>query len=490
MAKVEPGQDFTLASTWTIGARIRSGGFGAVHEVYRDGDAGYVAKFVLADPGADRELLFSELPPSPFVVPVVDKGPWDDFLVLVMPRAEKSLQDELHSVGGRLAVADAMRVLLDVASGLAAIDGAVVHRDLKPSNVLYLDERWQIADFGIARYADASTATDTRKFSMTAPYASPEQWQGQRAVAATDIYALGVMAHQLLAGALPFPGPATHDFRDQHLHASPPTLVGVPTSVQSLVAECLIKAPGARPTAGNVVARLTRLKAHEPRYPSLEAANHRAVEDAAQQALRRTAEAIESERVASLRAAATRSLTVISGVLVRTIEEAAPAAHIKNDAGTPWFEASVTDARLLLGGLSEVNAVEGIPFTVLLDARIRLEIPRQDDWDGREHSLWFCDAQKKESFRWFEVAFARSAFSRWRTRISPFGMTPNQDVVLALGPVMHTLTVAWPFMPIDQGDESEFVERWLGWFGEASVGNLTRPSRSPERPVRGTWRRT
>ena len=116
-----------------------------------------------------------------------------------MPKAEKSLRDHLEGEGGRLSVEDARKVLTDVAAGLVAIEGRVVHRDIKPENILLLDESWCLTDFGIARYADAATAPDTRKYSMTARYAAPEQWRGERAVGATDVYATGVVAYELLA---------------------------------------------------------------------------------------------------------------------------------------------------------------------------------------------------------------------------------------------------------------------------------------------------
>jgi serine/threonine protein kinase len=149
-------------------------------------------------------------------------------------------------------------VLVDIADALVALDGRVVHRDLKPENVLELDGRWCLADFGIARYAEATTATETRKGAMSLPYAAPERFRGERAGAAADVYSVGVMGYELLSGELPFRGSSPEEFQDAHLHHDPPDLEAVPALLAALVTECLYKSPGARPTPANLRARLER----------------------------------------------------------------------------------------------------------------------------------------------------------------------------------------------------------------------------------------
>lgn len=125
--------------------------------------------------------------------------------MLVMPRADLSLR-ELLNRSGALELGDGLDVLKDVLDALSDLDGRVVHRDLKPENVLRLDGRWCLADFGVARYAEASTAPDTQKFAMSPPYAAPERWRNEHATIAADIYALGIMAYELVSGQLPFEG--------------------------------------------------------------------------------------------------------------------------------------------------------------------------------------------------------------------------------------------------------------------------------------------
>lgn len=200
------GRQLQLGKRWTLGEQLNEGGFGRVFAAFCD-DIQAVAKLVPKAPGADRELLFVDLGNARNVVPVIDHGETDAAWVLVMPRAERSVREHLIEAAGALEMVDALAVLSDVAAALADLEGRVVHRDLKPENILLLEGHWRLADFGISRYAEATTAPDTRKFSMTPPYAAPEQWRWERATSATDVYALGVLAYELLTGSRPFLGP-------------------------------------------------------------------------------------------------------------------------------------------------------------------------------------------------------------------------------------------------------------------------------------------
>jgi serine/threonine-protein kinase len=125
--------------------------------------------------------------------------------------------------------------------------------------VLLLNGLWCLADFGISRYAEASTAPDTQKHALSAPYAAPERWRGERATSATDIYSLGIIAFELLTRSRPFQGPDPSHFRDQHLHADPSPLTAGPPALRAMVGECLFKAPGARHRTANILARLKEI---------------------------------------------------------------------------------------------------------------------------------------------------------------------------------------------------------------------------------------
>ena len=239
-----------------MGAEIGAGGFARVHEAVSPMGRPGVLKLIPKSPGAQRELLMEELANAPNVLPILATGETDSHWVLAMPRAEMSLRDFVEGRGG-LRPDEAIPILRDIVQALAGLDGRVVHRDLKPENVLWWREAWHVADFGIARYAEHTTALDTRKFSMTPAYAAPEQWRLERATEATDIYALGIIAYELLSGYRPFPGPGKDDLRDQHLEWTPPALDDVPPELAGLVAGCLMKPPEARPGPTRLLAHLT-----------------------------------------------------------------------------------------------------------------------------------------------------------------------------------------------------------------------------------------
>src|SRR3990172_502155 len=145
-----------LKRTWQVGEPLAIGGFGRVLEAEADDGSAAVVKLVPKAPGASRELLFEELSGLPNIVPILDSGEWNDYYVLVMPLAEKSLRRHIEETGGRLVVSEAVAVLVDVAESLASLKAGVVHRDLKPENILLYEGHWCLADFGIARYAEAT----------------------------------------------------------------------------------------------------------------------------------------------------------------------------------------------------------------------------------------------------------------------------------------------------------------------------------------------
>lgn len=163
-----------LKREWQLGNQLASGGFGRIFEAKSDDGSAAVVKLVPKAPGASRELLFEELSGVPNIIPIFDRGEWEDYYVLVMPRAEKSLRQYLEEAGGKLETDKVVAVLIDVAQALTTLSIGIVHRDLKPENVLLYEGHWCLADFGIARYAEATTAPDTHKFAMTPPYAAPE----------------------------------------------------------------------------------------------------------------------------------------------------------------------------------------------------------------------------------------------------------------------------------------------------------------------------
>jgi|JI10StandDraft_1071094.scaffolds.fasta_scaffold21398_3 serine/threonine protein kinase len=170
---------------------------------------------------------------------------------VTMELADESLGQALRR-GAHAAVAG-LAVLRDVAATLAhlhALAPAIVHGDLKPDNVLLFGGAARLGDIGaVAR--------------MTPVYAAPERWERPGAAVAppADVYAFGVMAHELLAGARPFDGPLAALER-LHREAAPPALAAtVPAALAALVARCLAKAAADRPSAAALPDQLTAIEA-------------------------------------------------------------------------------------------------------------------------------------------------------------------------------------------------------------------------------------
>src|SRR5690606_28270245 len=137
----------------------------------------------------------------------------------------------------------------------AALESAhasgVIHRDIKPSNLLVTETGViKITDFGIARALEATPLTQTGLVLGTAQYVSPEQASGERLTPATDLYSLGVVAYECLAGRLPFTGDNQVAIAMQHLNDPPPPLPGdIPEPVRALVMSALAKDPADRPAS-------------------------------------------------------------------------------------------------------------------------------------------------------------------------------------------------------------------------------------------------
>ena len=493
MNEVHINQLITLdESEWWIEEQLHRGGFGRVYLAKSKDGVHVVAKLVPKSPGADRELLFDDLNGLTNVIPILDRGEWGDQWVLIMPKAEYSLCDYIEEKGGRFEVEEAVDVLQNVVKALVEIEGRVVHRDIKPSNILLLNDTWSLADFGISRYAEATTAEDTRKFAMTLPYAAPEQWRSERATSAADVYAMGVVAYELLAGKRPFRGSQPADYRHQHLNVDPEPIMGIPENLGSLIVECLYKVAETRPTPKNILQRLQNVATPvSDAARRLQQANAVIVKQKAEKSRQISIAKTEEARRIELSQVAERSLVRIVNSLNEQIVINAPNV---SQAGWSW---ALSQAKLSIESLEHIGPPwrgrnHNLPFDVVSFSKVTIDSPRDSHgYEGRSHSLWYCDAQADGTYRWFETAFMYCPFRRISSAHNPFALDPEESASEALSTVSGTeFQAAWPFTPIDQGNESEFIERWIGWFADAASGSLYRPNRMPEKEPDGSWRRS
>ena len=207
----------------------------------------------------EREIALAARLQHPHIVPLLATGETQGLPYYTMPFVEgESLRDRLTRVG-ELPVAEAVRLLREIATALAyAHEKGLVHRDIKPENVLLSGGIALVADFGVAKALIASaTAADGGLTSVgvsigTPAYMSPEQVAADPNVDhRADLYALGMVAYEMLAGQAPFAGRPVQALLSAHITDKPEPLEkrrpAVPPALAALVMKCLEKRPADRP---------------------------------------------------------------------------------------------------------------------------------------------------------------------------------------------------------------------------------------------------
>ncbi|HEY5545806.1 MAG TPA: protein kinase [Gemmatimonadaceae bacterium] len=211
-----------------------------------------------------REIDIAAKLQHPHILPLYDSGGAGELLFYVMPLVEgQSLRDRLAK-GGALPIDEAVRIIREVADALAySHKHGVVHRDIKPENILLSSGHALVTDFGVAKAVSesASTAdlTGTGVSLGTPAYMAPEQVTADPGLDhRVDIYALGVMAYELLAGRAPFLGNPQQIIAG-HLTRPPDSLAvhrhTVPPALANIVMRCLEKNPADRPQSADEVLR-------------------------------------------------------------------------------------------------------------------------------------------------------------------------------------------------------------------------------------------
>jgi serine/threonine-protein kinase len=442
-------------------------------------------KLASAD-GAHRELKMAEyLVTGNFknVMPILDSGkdPATGTYFIVMPVAECSLQDAIAK--GAHDVSQAVEVMLQITNGLTEVQ-KIVHRDLKPGNVLMHRESWKITDFGIARFADTATASDTLKDVMSAHYAAPEQWRFERATSATDVYALGCIGYALLTGAPPFIG-SRDALREHHLGTAPPSLPdSVPAQFKTLLSSMLRKAPESRPTISKVTTVLNQLVTNQQQNYGVNALATAAAKVESIHATHERQASVENMARNDREILARTGKSILAGMghelLTLALAAAPNAAYSQKgeiNLGLGVLHLPSQTSKILPPGLFKESGWD----VVLGEAISAVRNGSRKNGDGYviSASLWYAKLPKTDQYRWYEVSYW-GAFRN--DPCQPYELTDKvPDADKAAAPVLHVYDICWGPLPIDDDDADEFNERWLALFAKAADGSLARPRTLPLR---------
>lgn len=488
--------------TWELGEEIGSGGFGKVFRATNGQGRVGAIKLVPKYKGAARDLLAADLSKVENVVPIIDQGETEDSWIIAMPLADKSFHDFLLERKGKVEISDVIKLAKDVATSLNELNGRVVHRDIKPQNILLLEGQWCLTDFGISRYAEATTAPDTQKYALSPPYAAPERWQNIRATTATDMYSLGVIIYEALSGTRPFSGPDIEDYREQHIQENPSRLNDIPTGLSDLIQECLYKAPASRPSPETFLKRID--KSIEPAKSGGLGALQKVNQQQVEKKMSAQREEIAKNETLLSRAQIAQSARLefdrIATSLKQEILENAPAAQILHSPGQEW-RIKLGEAQLDFNDYETYNndnwgRWDSPGMDVVAFSSIDISMPVNGvGYEGRGHSLWYCDAQKRGEFGWYEVAFMVSAIiprampgNNGGIR-DPFQLNPSEQAAKALSSAMTEFQLARPFILLKDDSVNDFINRWAGYLASAVDGSLNRPSTMPELSPDGSWTR-
>ncbi|HLP22713.1 MAG TPA: protein kinase [Microbacteriaceae bacterium] len=263
---MRPSAGITFGGRYELQSRIAIGGMGEVWQatdliigrqvaikILKDeylGDPGFLERF-------RAEARHAALVNHEGIANVYDYGEEDGSAYLVM---ELVPGEALSTILEREKSLDPDRVLDIIAQTAAALYAAhqagLVHRDIKPGNLLITpDGRVKITDFGIARIADQVPLTATGQVMGTVQYLSPEQASGQAASAATDIYSIGIVAYEALAGKRPFSGESQVAIAMAQINDTPPDLPdSISEPIRNLVSTCIAKNPANRPSSAQALA--------------------------------------------------------------------------------------------------------------------------------------------------------------------------------------------------------------------------------------------
>lgn len=264
---MRPVTGTTLGGRYKLTDRIAIGGMGEVWKA-RDQVLGrLVAIKILKEEYTDNESFLTRfrvearhtaLLNHPGIAGVFDYGEEQGSAYLVMELVPGPPLSTIIERERKLEVDRTLSLIAQTARALAAAhEHGLVHRDVKPGNILVMPSGVvKITDFGIARLADQVPLTATGQVMGTAQYLAPEQATGQIATGSSDIYALGVIGYECLAGRRPFTGESQIAIALAQVNDAPPALPDtIPAPVRQLIMSMLAKNPSERPKDATALAK-------------------------------------------------------------------------------------------------------------------------------------------------------------------------------------------------------------------------------------------
>jgi serine/threonine protein kinase len=250
--------------------RLGEGASGVVYRA-RDADGTHVVlkllrpeidHDVVARARFEREARVAHGIESRHIVPILELGESDGHTYLVLPfYPGGSLAQRLRD-GGRLNLEETVDLAAQLGRGLDTLHNQrILHRDVKPSNVLLdADGTVALTDFGLARAPNSTRLTEDGQLVGTPHYLAPELIEGHEATRATDLYALGCVLYECLAGRPPFEGRALTELGFAHLVEAPvdpcELRPDLPPDVGAAILTALAKDPADRPTSATALARM------------------------------------------------------------------------------------------------------------------------------------------------------------------------------------------------------------------------------------------
>ena len=263
---MKPAMGQTYGGRYRLETRIAVGGMGEVWQAQDErilrkvaikilkeeylGDPGFIARF-------RSEAKSAALVEHEGIANVYDYGEDTGSAYLVMELVPGEALSRILEREKKLDQQKVLDIIAQTSRALAAAHArGLVHRDIKPGNLLITpDGQVKITDFGIARVGDQVPLTKTGQVMGTVQYLAPEQATGKTSTYATDLYSLGIVAYEALAGKRPFTGETQMAIAMAQINETPPALPeSIDPRVQSLVMNCLAKKPNQRPESANSLA--------------------------------------------------------------------------------------------------------------------------------------------------------------------------------------------------------------------------------------------